>query len=296
MITHINVTQPYNWAMVQAFLSRRAIAGVETCGPLSYARYFDERPFYSVTTNDSTKENHSAGVDQPSSWFCATYEPELARFTVELHLHKAKCADAVIANITRVLDAHQAMPVITKALLTAGFAANELTPGIRLPATWSPFEALIRAIVGQQISVTGAVNILNRWVGDIRSEKSMTSTGATSQALQQYHFPNPHEISTYDTSNLPMPKARQQTLNVAGTFAQNNALLSVNNVHALLALKGIGPWTVNYVLMRGLSAPDVFLHNDLVVKNQLKRFAIDPQQAAPWQSYVCIQLWEHANT
>jgi AraC family transcriptional regulator of adaptative response / DNA-3-methyladenine glycosylase II len=296
MITHINVTQPYNWAMVQAFLSRRAIAGVETCGPLSYARYFDERPFYAVTANHSASANDCQALGQPSSWFCATYEPDLARFRVELQLHKAECADAVIANITRVLDAHQEMPVITEALLNAGFAANELTPGIRLPATWSPFEALIRAIVGQQISVTGAVNILNRWVGDIRSEEAVASIGATSHALQQFHFPTPDEIAKYDTSSLPMPKARQQTLNVAGSFAQNNALLDVDNVQALLALKGIGPWTVNYVLMRGLSAPDVFLHNDLVVKNQLKRFTIDPQHAAPWQSYVCIQLWEHANT
>lgn len=292
MITHINVTQPYNWAMVQAFLARRAIAGVETCGPLSYARYFDERPFYSEYTCLESA--------LPSSWFCATYDPDLARFTVELRLHSQDCADAVLANITRVLDAHQDMPVINKALLNAGFTPKDLTHGIRLPATWSPFEALVRAIVGQQISVTGAVNILNRWVGDIRSDEPVTGISASTTALQQLHFPHPHEIAAFDTSSLPMPKARQQTLNVAGTFAQNNALSTVDNVQALLALKGIGPWTVNYVLMRGLSAPDVFLHNDLVVKNQLKHLAsfspISPELASPWQSYVCIQLWEHANT
>lgn len=284
MIHYINVTQPYNWAMVRAFLLRRAIAGVETCSALSYARFFDERPFYpDAEASPPLLLNPTETL--PSSWFCATYEPEQARFKIELHLHDTRCRAAVVANIIRVLDAQQEMPVINDALRNAGFASEEITKGIRLPATWSPFEALIRAIVGQQISVTGAVNILNNWVGQQAN---------TDKLLR--HFPTPDAIAQYDTSSLPMPKARQQTLNAAGTFAQNNALSDVDSVQSLLALKGIGPWTVNYVLMRGLSAPDVFLHNDLVVKNQLKRFAIDPENASPWQSYVCIQLWEHANT
>lgn len=290
MTEFLNVTQPYNWTMVQAFLYRRAIAGIETCEAMSYSRYFDETEFYG---QQSLKGLSTDSVTLSSSWFKATYQPQQQRFQIELRLHDPDCRQAVLANIARVLDAHQSMPMIEQALLDAGFTLADVTPGIRLPATWSPFEALIRAIVGQQISVTGAVNLLNKWIGSIRV--------ATPNIK---HFPVPRELaealSHVDTPILPMPKARQQTLLAASQYAQDQVLSSQDSINALLDIKGIGPWTVNYVLMRGLSAPDVFLHNDLVVKNQLARFAlvspIRPALAAPWQSYVCIQLWEHANT
>ena len=93
-----------------------------------------------------------------------------------------------------------------------------------------------------------------------------------------------------------MPKARQATLNAASILAQSKPLSNADSIQELINIKGIGPWTVNYVLMRGISHPDIFLDNDLVVKNQLARSNLSPQKAKPWRSYVCIQLWEHANT
>ncbi len=280
MMTFLSVTQPYNWSMVRAFLTRRAMSGVEECGEYHYARYFDETDFYlesglNITPNEVV----------PSSWFCATYEPEAQRFAIQLSLHNIACKDAVMANIARVLDAQQMPDVIAQALSDAGFTQAQMTPGLRLPATWSPFEALIRSIVGQQISVNGAVKILNQWTASLLEDDS-----------ECRHFPTAAKIAHCDTSQLPMPKARQATLNAASIVAQSKPLSDADSIQELINIKGIGPWTVNYVLMRGISHPDIFLDNDLVVKNQLARFNLSSQNAKPWRSYVCIQLWEHANT
>ncbi|WP_010179384.1 AlkA N-terminal domain-containing protein [Glaciecola sp. HTCC2999] len=280
MMIYLSVTQPYNWSMVHAFLTRRAIAGIEECGEFHYARYFDETDFYAVSGL-----SHVSNEGLTSSWFCATYEPEAQRFAVQLSLHNEACREAVLANIARVLDAQQDPNTIAQALTKAGFTPEHMTSGLRLPATWSPFEALIRAIVGQQISVNGAVKILNQWIGNLRAE-----------ANGYRHFPSATEIACCDTSKLPMPKARQATLNLAAETVQAKPLHDSETIQDLLKIKGIGPWTVNYVLMRGISHPDIFLDNDLVVKNQLARFALTPELAKPWRSYVCIQLWEHANT
>lgn len=280
MMTFLSVTQPYCWSMVRAFLIRRAMMGIEECGEYHYARYFDETDFY-VASGLPVESNEVL----PSSWFCATYEPEAHRFAIQLSLHNEACRDAVLANIARVLDAQQNPDIIAQALYDAGFTSAQVTSGLRLPATWSAFEALIRAIVGQQISVTGAVKILNQWTGTLRDGDDLCR-----------HFPSAAEIARCDTSKLPMPKARQATLNLAAEAVQANPLHNADTIQNLLSVKGIGPWTVNYVLMRGISHPDIFLDNDLVVKNQLARFTLTPEKAAPWRSYVCIQLWEHANT
>jgi AraC family transcriptional regulator of adaptative response / DNA-3-methyladenine glycosylase II len=66
----------------------------------------------------------------------------------------------------------------------------------------------------------------------------------------------------------------------------------------LLSLPGIGPWTADYVAMRALGDPDVFLPTDLAVKRVLAGLGITPEATAstsetwrPWRSYALMHLW-----
>ena len=68
---------------------------------------------------------------------------------------------------------------------------------------------------------------------------------------------------------------------------------------SLLALKGIGPWTADYVLMRGLGHPDVFLGTDLVAVNALDALDLsveDTHSWAPWRTYALHHLWASLGT
>jgi AraC family transcriptional regulator of adaptative response / DNA-3-methyladenine glycosylase II len=65
---------------------------------------------------------------------------------------------------------------------------------------------------------------------------------------------------------------------------------------ALLALPGIGPWTVDYIAFRALGDPDVFLPTDLGVRRAAERLGIEDvgsrsQRWRPWRSYALIHLW-----
>ena len=64
---------------------------------------------------------------------------------------------------------------------------------------------------------------------------------------------------------------------------------------ALLALPGIGPWTADYVAMRALGHPDVFLPTDLAIKRVLADLGgsvdSDPERWRPWRSYALMHLW-----
>ncbi|MGH2687425.1 MAG: DNA-3-methyladenine glycosylase 2 family protein, partial [Actinomycetota bacterium] len=67
---------------------------------------------------------------------------------------------------------------------------------------------------------------------------------------------------------------------------------------------GIGPWTADYVAMRALAHPDVFLPTDLGVRRALGRLdpaaAADPSARArpwgPWRSYALQHLWASLGT
>ena len=61
-----------------------------------------------------------------------------------------------------------------------------------------------------------------------------------------------------------------------------------------MAVKGVGQWTCDYVSLRGFSEPDIYLQSDLVVRKTVTRYALTPEAAAPWQSYLTLQLWHLA--
>ena len=67
---------------------------------------------------------------------------------------------------------------------------------------------------------------------------------------------------------------------------------------SLLAIPGIGPWTADYIAMRALGHPDVFLPADTGTRDALAGLGRDPATAAelaqswrPWRSYAQAHLW-----
>jgi AraC family transcriptional regulator of adaptative response / DNA-3-methyladenine glycosylase II len=96
-----------------------------------------------------------------------------------------------------------------------------------------------------------------------------------------------------------MPRARGRALvGLAAALAEGRVVLDRgpdrDDVRrALLDLPGIGPWTADYVAMRALGHPDVFLPTDLAVKRVLAQLggSADPERWRPWRSYALMHLW-----
>ena len=67
-------------------------------------------------------------------------------------------------------------------------------------------------------------------------------------------------------------------------------------IYKLLQIRGIGPWTAKYIVMRAMSYPDVFLENDAGVKKGLaglsaKEAAAAAEEWRPWRSYAVMNIW-----
>jgi AraC family transcriptional regulator of adaptative response / DNA-3-methyladenine glycosylase II len=64
----------------------------------------------------------------------------------------------------------------------------------------------------------------------------------------------------------------------------------------LLAIRGLGPWTAQYIAMRALNWPDAFPHTDYGIKKALPGKSAEEilalsQAWRPWRAYAAINLW-----
>lgn len=254
---------PYHWPFVRDFLAVRAIPGTEDVTTSSYRRIFSSQ--------------NCQGVIE------ATYQGSKNAFAVTLTISNLSAVRQIVENLTRVLDLHADPQVIEAALARAGIPQSRLCEGIRLPGVWSAFEAGCRAILGQQVSVKAAMNNLMKLVQHLGEE---TDSGRA--------FPSPKRVADDPLTFLKMPEVRKQALrNLAVYF--NDIGDERPEERDLLALKGIGPWTADYLMMRGESEPDRFLGSDLVVRKMSEQFPVNDEVAAPWRSYLTLQLWQLAN-
>lgn len=252
---------PYNWPHVRDFLARRAIPEMEEVLPESYARTFN--------------------LSTCRGWFCATYQANKTCFAISLEIDKISHVKTVLAEISRVLDLNADTRQISEQLIASGVPQGSYINGLRIPGIWSTFEAGCRAILGQQISVTAAVNLVTTLVTELGEKEH-----------QRFYFPTPAAVAESDLAFLRIPESRRATLR---SFAAFCAEEDVNtDLDAWRTIKGIGPWTVAYAKMRGQSQPDIWLDSDLVIKKQLAKLQIDAERVRPWRSYLTFQLWSMA--
>ena len=269
---------PYHWQHLQAFFAARMIEGLEWVDEKSYGR----------TYTWQTPQGSCKGE------FTATHNKKQHRFDVQIEIDNVHLLKPVVANIRRLLDLDTDSETVDQCLKFAGF--YHTISGLRLPGIWSVFEAGIRAILGQQISVVAARNLVKRTTDELGEKK--IGTKASNNKL---YFPTLNSIAASDFSFIKIPGRRKQTLSdLARHHLDHSVFDNSADPNDWLAIKGIGPWTTDYAKMRGLSDPDIYLGGDLGVKKALKNsmkteqdgFNMqDVQAAAPFRSYLTFQLW-----
>jgi DNA-3-methyladenine glycosylase II len=178
-------------------------------------------------------------------------------------------------------------------------------PGLRVPLTATPFEALTWAITGQQISVSAAISIRRRLI---------LAAGLRHSCGLACH-PDADRIARMPNDLLReagLSRSKTETLLLLSQRVQENALpleawsatMPVETMREqLLLVRGIGAWTVNYSLLRGYGWLDGSLHGDVAVRRGLQSLLgcseeITVQRAqhwleefSPWRALVAAHLW-----
>jgi AraC family transcriptional regulator of adaptative response / DNA-3-methyladenine glycosylase II len=207
-----------------------------------------------------------------------------------------------VTRVRRMLDLDADPAAIAEVLgadpLVAGLVAAR--PGLRMAGTPDPHEIVVRAIVGQQVSVAGARTVVGRFVSSFGEPLDVVDPELSRV------FPTVDRLAGADPTALSMPRTRGAALvGVCQALAGGDLVLDagVDRAESMAELqrhRGIGPWTAAYVAMRGLGDPDVLLAGDLGVRHAVAALGGDARPPVieragrawrPWRSYAVAHLW-----
>lgn len=179
--------------------------------------------------------------------------------------------------------------------------------GYRIIGQPSLFESLVWAVLGQQINLSFAYTLKQRFVEQFGEKLIWNNT-------PYFIFPSPAVVASLTEDDLlPLQFSRQKSKYVvliakafsSGTISKEaiGALSFKEAKEKLMTIKGVGNWTANYGLMKTFRYPEAFpledagLHNAL--KNQLGLSAkpsLDHvkkifRQYKGWEAYATLYLW-----
>ena len=205
----------------------------------------------------------------------------------------------LVAMVRRLFDL-DADPAAIRAAL-AGFPeiadSLSLYPGLRVPGAVDFEELAFRTVLGQQISVKAATTISGRLASMFgrRVRTPLIDVGLLTPTASAFSRAGAENIR-----NAGLTRSRAETLyRLACYFSQRGRLFQSPSENSskicseLLELKGIGPWTVNYLRMRGFRQDNVLLAGDLVVDRKLGGLRRDYGEFA---SYATMHLWNAATS
>ncbi|MGL6235823.1 MAG: AlkA N-terminal domain-containing protein [Segniliparus sp.] len=267
---------------MQWFFAEHAIAGVEEVRDGDYRR--------------TMRLPHGLGV------VCVRVEPTGSSVHARFQLADARDLTTAVSRTRRLLDLDADPESVDAALaVTAPALAEEISrsPGLRIPGASDPAELILRAMIGQQISIAAARTHTGRLaesLGDPFDDPD--PSGGLSRI-----FPTAEQVAADGGASLRGPAARTRAILAVAQALANGKLEPHTGMESaelrkqLLDLPGIGPWTADYVVLRYLLDPDTLLDTDLVVRRGAEDLGIDLKEArrhSPWRSYFGLRLWQHA--
>ena len=284
IILHVDYREPYRFDLLLGFLQMRAIEGVEAVLNSAYWRI--------VRASDGER----------AGWIKVENDPSHRRLAVTISPELFDDIPSVLARTRRLFDTDCVPEAVEQGLADFYEHAGEVyrIPGIRVPCAFDGFEMATRAILGQQITVKAASTLAGR----VAREFGAPIKGPIPELTCA--FPLPQAFCAQDApARLGEVGVIAQRANAICAIARAmeageltlrpGADLAAEAAH-LGSIRGIGDWTVQYVLMRAYDYPDAFLPTDYGVKlalpdmkpRELEKLS---QPWRPWRSYAVMSMW-----
>ena len=276
------VRPPFDWGALVGFLGPRAIPGVEAVGRDAYRRTF--------------RVGSSHGVIRVAP------VPGRNELSMSVRLGESRGLIDVVERARRLFDL-DADPSAIHEHLHADARLRRLvdrSPGLRVPGAWDPAELAVRAVLGQQVTVSGATTLAGR-LARAFGEPLAIDAGHGLDVV----FPRPADLADADLSRIGLPRARQETVRSVARACCNGSLERIPSsleelVEGWTGVPGVGAWTAHYIAMRAFREPDAFPASDLGLRKTLSRRGRVPtprelleiaEPWRPWRAYAAMHLW-----
>jgi AraC family transcriptional regulator of adaptative response / DNA-3-methyladenine glycosylase II len=276
---------PYDWDAMIDFLAARAINGIEA-------------------VDGNGRYHRSIMLDGAQGIIGVEPDGSERGLRVTIRFPHIASLATIVRRVRRIFDLSADPLAIGEDLARDSLLAPLVArrPGLRVPGAWDGFEVAVRAMLGQQITVTAALKLATKLVAAYGEPlRSNYGDGLT------HAFPTPERMVQADLRPLGMPAARAEALSsLAGAAAADPSLFNPTQtlegaITKLRSLRGIGEWTAQYIAMRVLREPDAFPAADIGLMRALtpsgggRPSASDVLARAegwrPWRAYAAQHLW-----
>jgi len=283
----IRYRPPYDWGSILRFFEARAIPGVEVVENNRYLRTVEVRGQTGSIEVWNIPERQSLGVT--------------------IRFADVKSLPVIVARVRRQFDTGADIETIEAHLSSDPLLRQLINQrrGLRAPSGWDGFELAIRAILGQQISVTAARGLAGKLV-ELHG-KPVSRESVIHAALTRV-FPTAKQLAKATEIGLRIPVARQQSLRaIAQASVADPNLFSPfgtleETVERLKTIRGVGEWTAHYIALRAIREMDAFPSSDIGLLRGAAALAKGSRPNAmsllnqaeswrPWRAYAAQHLW-----
>ena len=281
LVLRLEYRPPFDWEAQLEFLAARCTAGVEQVREGAYRR--------------------AVRLGSSQGWVSVTADPARPALRAEVAPSLGGALMPLVARLRALFDLDARPDVVAAWLGADRLLARSLRrrPGLRVPGAFDGFEAAVRVVVGQQVSVPAATTLAGRLAGALGEPIATPFDGVSRLSPTAEAVVAAGEDGL---AKLGMPGARARTLLALARATAEGELRIHRGADlettraALLAVPGVGPWTAEVIAMRALGAPDAFPGGDLGVLRALGlRSAREAEAHAerwrPWRAYAVMHLW-----
>lgn len=266
---------PFDWSSMLDYFYSHEISATEKVLDNSYERVFE--------------------VDGVLGFVHITQHVSKPALVLKLWIQDETTVPTVVDRIRRMFDLDLDPAMMLSSLNTHSIFQNliKIYPALRVARGWDAFETIVLTVLGQVVSVKRAKYLIKKLVEMHGTPIKHPLTGETF-----FLFPTPKQLATADLTHLGLTHARKQSLKMISLRLIDKTIdLYRDDIEVLkeklLAVPGIGKWSVEYIALRGLGRADAFPETDLALKRVLKYYPeFNADTVRPWRSYAAVYLWK----
>lgn len=163
---------------------------------------------------------------------------------------------------------------------------------IKIPGCFSVYESAVRAVLGQQVSIKRATDIISLF-----TENISVGSGCSVFPEKEVAFPVIKKVA----ARLPVTHNKRNALIEITEFLMENSQHHYVDINDALNIKGIGSWTIDNIRLRGFLDPDIWMGKDLIIRKVCAQLGLPDVKDTfyykfpPYRSYLTLNLWHIYN-
>lgn len=228
-------------------------------------------------------------------------EPKNSKLIVEIDFPDTTYIHTIVSRVRNLFDLDSDPVIIANSLEMDAKVKKVLKkhPGIRIPSGWDAFEIGIATILGQLVSIEQGRNLIGQLIEAAGEPSGFIINGENIKL-----FPTPEAILNCDLQSVRTTSIRRNTLKeFARAVVEERVSLEPTQevdgfIKSVMALKGIGRWTADYMALKVLRSTDAFPSTDLILARVLELHSSEVvEKMSPWRGYAAALFWrEYSGT